>query len=170
MVKATGDFIFLVDALKKRISDVGGNSDLAQERIIADLDAYRLEVTWEDRDGATYTDLLPDGCATWADAQFDWSKSTARWGPNDDIAWAFCIKVRAAKELPTTVAAETRCGEWLKKEMRASPTKSPKSKLEFHIEAKSLFGVSGRAFNRAWTSEIKSTGAAWQRPGRRKKS
>ena len=172
MAKATRRTMFLAELLEERISDVGGNEQLAKERIIADMDAHRLEVTWEDSDGTTHTNILPAGCRSWWNAEIAWSDSAARWLrlPALDYIYAHCIRVRPARKPPTTVAAETRCLEWLKPKMRASPTKRPKSKREFCTEAKSLFGVSHRAFNRAWASGIKSTGAAWNRPGAPKKS
>jgi hypothetical protein len=120
MVKATRRLMFLAEALKQRISDVGGDTGLAMERIKADMDAHRLEVTWEDRDGATYTNVLPAGCDAWAKATIDWSRSTARWYRDPEVRlvpqleyiekhkWAFCVKVRTAQARPTTAAAETR--------------------------------------------------------------
>ena len=109
MVKATRRFMFLAEALEQRISEVGGNRSLAEERIIADMDAHRLEVTWEDSDGATYKNILPAGCPSWWHAHFDWSESTARWIqlPAYDYKFAYCIRVRPARKPPTTVKAET---------------------------------------------------------------
>jgi len=84
---------------------------------------------------------------------------------------AFCIRVRPAPELPTTVKAETQCEQWLIQKMKASPKKRPKSKSEFHTEAfTEIKGLSGRAFNRAWKKAIKTTRAEWDQPGRPKKS
>jgi hypothetical protein len=154
MVKSTRPF--LADALKRRITEVGGNEELAKERIIADMDAHRLEVTWEDRHGAACTNVLPAGCTAWAKAYIDWSQSTARWRYGQR---AFCIRVRPAQELPTTAVAETRCREWLNKLMRASQERCSKSKSEYRTEAQTKFGVSGKGFNRAWTDGIKTTGA-----------
>jgi hypothetical protein len=54
--------------------------------------------------------------------------------------------------------------------MNASPTARPESKSNFRTEAKSLFGVSGRVFNRAWKDAIKTTRATWDLPGAPKKS
>jgi hypothetical protein len=109
MAKATRRTMFLAELLEERISDVGGNEQLAKERIIADMDAHRLEVTWEDSDGATYKNILPAGCPSWWHAHFDWSESTARWIqlPAYDYKFAYCIRVRPARKPPTTVKAET---------------------------------------------------------------
>jgi len=177
MVKATRRFMFLAEALEQRISEVGGNRSLAEERIIADMDAHRLEVTWEDRDGATYTNILPTGCPSWWHAHFEWSQSIAIWlcprpgAPSDfEDKLALCIKVRPAQKLPTTVVAETRCRQWLIPMMTASLKAPRKTKSEYCTAAKSLFGVSGRAFNRAWKDAIKTTRAEWDQPGRPKKS
>jgi hypothetical protein len=182
MVKAIRRPMFLAEALKQRIFEVGGNTALAMERIKADMDAHRLNVTWEDRDGATHTNVLPAGCAAWADATIDWSRSTAMWWREPEVRLvpqleyierhitAFCVRVRAAQKPPTTAAAEKRCGEWLNEMMRASPTARPKLRQELRAEADSLFGVSGRAFDRVWRNGIKTTGATWNRPGAPKKS
>jgi hypothetical protein len=191
MGKATRRLMSLAEALEHRISEVGGNPSLAMHRIIADMDAHRLEVTWEDHDGAIHNNVLPVGCTAWAHARIEWSKSTAMWRREssfrlvpwaghdgvrpefvDNTKWAFCIKVRAAKKkkLSTTVAAETRCKEWLIRMMTASPTARPESKSKYLSKAKSLFGVSRRSFDHAWKNAIKTTGARWDRPGAPKTS
>jgi hypothetical protein len=170
--------MFLAEALiiKQRIPEVGGNSELAKQRILLEMDAGFLDVTWERRFGLTYTNDLPADCL-WLTARIDWSQSTAVWeclvpGVRPfqfEEKSAFCIRVRAAKNPSTKVAAETRYLERLIDEMKASPAVCPKSKSKFRTEAKSC-GVSGRGFERAWRTAIEATGATWDRPGRPKKS
>ena len=64
-----------------------------------------------------------------------------------------------------TIAAEKRCEEWLIDEMRASSTPN-KPKSEYRADGMRELGVSGAAFDRAWASAIKATGAEdWSKAG-----
>jgi hypothetical protein len=64
-------------------------------------------------------------------------------------------------------SAKTRCKASLVNLMFISPNKKPKSKAEFQLEAKSLFGTSERQFLEAWNEAVEETGAKeWSAPGR----
>jgi hypothetical protein len=66
------------------------------------------------------------------------------------------------------LSAEKQCLAWLIGEMKGPPRKA---KLNYQTEAIRLFGVSVRAFRRAWDNGISQTrNTAWRQSGRRKKS
>jgi hypothetical protein len=62
------------------------------------------------------------------------------------------------------------CRAWLLEAMLASPNRRIKAKREWRSEATRLFGVSVRAFNRAWSSAIEASGSTWDRSGAPRKS
>ena len=67
----------------------------------------------------------------------------------------------------TTIAAETRCKDWLAGLMRQEERPS-KTKSGYRTEAKKQFSVGSRAFDRAWRNACVETGnSAWSRPGRK---
>jgi hypothetical protein len=61
--------------------------------------------------------------------------------------------------------AEAACREWIQAAMGETPRRGPKSKRVWREEAKTNFGVSGRAFDRIWAAALESTGANWGRHG-----
>jgi hypothetical protein len=66
---------------------------------------------------------------------------------------------------------EAGCREWLMQQMRESPGQRQKSKQAYADEAKQLFGIGPRAFNRIWDAAVEGTRAfAWKRPGRPRKN
>jgi hypothetical protein len=71
-----------------------------------------------------------------------------------------------------TVAAQTRCQEYLVTEMKRSPDRAPKPKPDFLADCQARFpGLSERGFERAWANAIELTGAVrWRKAGRRRKS
>jgi len=79
------------------------------------------------------------------------------------------------KEKPTasvilTSSQEKKCRKWLETQMQDQKHPS-KAKDEYRKEAKALFSVGTRAFDRAWTNAISSKEAlAWSKPGRKPKS
>jgi hypothetical protein len=62
-------------------------------------------------------------------------------------------------------ADESKCQAWLFAGMLASPYQKIKAKREWRIEATQLFGVSVRAFNRAWSSAVEASGSTWDLSG-----
>lgn len=75
-------------------------------------------------------------------------------------------EVRPADVKPaTTIAAENRCKEWLKRLM-ADGQKPQRSKVAYTKEASERFQVGARAFARAWDTAIRETGS-WSAPGRK---
>ena len=65
-----------------------------------------------------------------------------------------------------TVSAERKCRKWLIQLMTAGPPE--KNKPEYEIEAKSEFGVSAKAFQRAWSVAVEETGNKdWNKPGKK---
>jgi hypothetical protein len=72
---------------------------------------------------------------------------------------------RAAEKSRRPAADEAKCRAWLLEAMLANPTRSIKAKLEWQTEARQLFGVTVRAFNRAWRSAIEESGSTWNRAG-----
>jgi hypothetical protein len=75
----------------------------------------------------------------------------------------------AAKQ---TLAAETRCREYLITQMERSLDRAPKPKSDFLVDCQARFpGLSERGFDRAWADAVKLTGAVgWSKGGRRRKS
>jgi hypothetical protein len=67
-------------------------------------------------------------------------------------------------------ADENTCRTWLLETMLASPEQKIRVKREWRIEATRLFGVTVRAFNRAWRSAVEASGSTWNRPGAPHKS
>jgi hypothetical protein len=65
-----------------------------------------------------------------------------------------------------TVAAETRCRKWLIEQMQNGPGNGRKA--DYRDRAQQEFGVSERAFIRAWAAAIAQTGSDLGNPGRRK--
>lgn len=66
----------------------------------------------------------------------------------------------------STIAAETRCREWLAKLMCSG--KPTMSRPKYQEEAVRLFGVGSRGFLRAWGNAITDTGNEdWKKPGRK---
>lgn len=63
-----------------------------------------------------------------------------------------------------TIVAESRCRSWLADKM--SKGHSEKTKAMYQAEAKDLFSVGSKAFNRAWASAIVDAGnPEWSKPG-----
>ncbi len=62
-------------------------------------------------------------------------------------------------------ADESKCRDWLLEAMLANPTRKVKAKPEWRKDASRLFGVTVRAFDRAWSSAIKASGSTWNKPG-----
>jgi hypothetical protein len=71
----------------------------------------------------------------------------------------------AAEKSRRPAADEAKCRAWLLEAMLANPTRRIKAKLEWQKEAKQLFGVTVRPFNRAWRSAIEESGSTWGRAG-----
>jgi hypothetical protein len=71
----------------------------------------------------------------------------------------------AAEKCRRPAADEGTCRAWLLEAMLASPNRRIKAKREWRTEATRLFGVTVRAFNRAWRSAIEASGSTWNRPG-----
>jgi hypothetical protein len=73
----------------------------------------------------------------------------------------------AQHRVVTTAAAETKCRRWLESEMRKSPTHRPRAKGAFFSDAQSHFpDLSKKAFNRAWATAVRDSGAtAWSSAG-----
>ena len=71
-----------------------------------------------------------------------------------------------------TVAAETRCREYLVTEMKRCLDRAPNPKSDFLADCQARFpGLSKRGFERAWANAIRLTGAVgWGKAGRRRKS
>ena len=66
-----------------------------------------------------------------------------------------------------TVAAETRCKNWLI-EMMSKGVPPDHTKSEYRADAKKRFSVGARAFDRAWQNACTETGnIAWSKPGRK---
>jgi len=76
----------------------------------------------------------------------------------------------AAEKRRRPAADESGCQTWLLETMLASPEQKIGTKRDWRLEAKRLFGVSTRAFNRAWDSARKASGSMWNRPGAPHKS
>lgn len=65
-----------------------------------------------------------------------------------------------------TAAAERECQEWLVRLMRAGPKQ--RAKARYRAEAQERFGVTARAFERAWGQAVAETGRQdWSKPGRK---
>jgi hypothetical protein len=74
-------------------------------------------------------------------------------------------------KLRSTIAAERECQLWLESLMTESPGTRSATKGDLFQVSQERFGVTGRAFERAWGKAITSTGAAaWKRAGPLKKS
>ncbi len=67
-----------------------------------------------------------------------------------------------------TIAGEKRCEAWLIAIMSESPNRRTQPKTVLLEEAKKKFGVSGRGFERSWSSAIRATDANWNKAGRTK--
>jgi len=98
-----------------------------------------------------------------------------RMGPPQTQLLSATVPVAKLRKLwpaaKRTVAAETRCQEYLVTEMKRSLNRAPKPKRAFLAECQARFpDLSKRGFERAWASASKLTGAAWRKPGRRRKS
>jgi hypothetical protein len=76
----------------------------------------------------------------------------------------------AAEKSRRPTADEGKCRTWLLEAMLASPKQKIGVKRDWRLEAKRLFGISIRAFNRAWSSAIRATGSNWDHAGAPKKS
>ena len=77
-----------------------------------------------------------------------------RFGPRDSHA-------------ASSIGAETRCKGWLVELMKGSDNPG---KRVIQAEAKSKFGVTGRAFGRSWTAALAESGVdAWSKPGPKSK-
>jgi hypothetical protein len=76
----------------------------------------------------------------------------------------------AAGKSRRPAADEGKCQAWLLEAMLASPYQKIKAKPKWRIEATRLFGVTVRAFNRAWSSAIEASGSTWNLPGAPRKS
>jgi len=76
----------------------------------------------------------------------------------------------AAEKSRRPAADEGECRAWLLEAMLVSPNRSIKAKREWRTEATQRFGVTVRAFNRAWRSAIEESGSTWDRPGAPRKS
>jgi hypothetical protein len=77
---------------------------------------------------------------------------------------------RAAEKLRRPAADEGACRSWLLQAMRTSPNKKTKAKLEWRLEAQRRYGVTIRAFNRAWKFACKESGSTWDQAGAMNKS
>jgi hypothetical protein len=97
-----------------------------------------------------------------------WTEMTINW---DDLLKFFGPDTPSRQ----TAAAETRCREWLKEQMRRSSEQTTMSKMEWYRKACKKFRGLGnaegrspsRSFARAWTAAIKDTGAKWDSSGRK---
>jgi hypothetical protein len=71
-----------------------------------------------------------------------------------------------------SVAAATRCRQYLVTEMQRCPERRPKPKSDFLADCRALFpGLGERGFERAWADAIRVTGAVgWSRAGRHRRS
>jgi hypothetical protein len=65
-------------------------------------------------------------------------------------------------------AADDDCQEWLEREMRSNPERT-QPKPWWLAQGQERFGVSGRAFDRAWAAALESTQAHWGDAGAPKK-
>jgi hypothetical protein len=91
----------------------------------------------------------------WSDILFDSAEVLAIWPLPD--------------ERRLTIGAETECFEWLCEEMQAGPQNG--AKPEYEAEAIATFGVSQRAFNRAWANAVRANpDSNWGKSGRPKKN
>ena len=76
----------------------------------------------------------------------------------------------ASLQVRQSVGAENKCQQWLENLMKNSPERRPKTKVEFFQQSRENFGVTRRAFERAWGKAVASTGAeAWSKAGAPKK-
>jgi hypothetical protein len=125
--------------------------------------------------------------AMWMDADYTvWEGPKAMWGEQPrrwieiTVSWDDLLKCfePTPTHAPTqgTVAAETRCREWLIREMLHSPKQTDTSKIEWYRTACEKFAGLGekesltpsRSFVRAWTAAVNCTGAKWGLSGRKK--
>jgi hypothetical protein len=117
--------------------------------------------------GATYGDEIVRGGVFRASACESLEPhrgKTARVKKHEVMRWL------AAEKLRRPTADEGKCQAWLFAGMLASPDQKIKAKREWRIEATQLFGVSVRAFNRAWASAIEASGSTWDQSGAPHKS
>ena len=93
----------------------------------------------------------------------DLKKIAESWG--EQPAFLYPEKRPPATSLDPTIKAETKCREWLVGLMKNGNKK--KSKSAYRTEANAKYGVSNRAFDRAWGYAVADTGnKTWNRPGR----
>jgi hypothetical protein len=70
----------------------------------------------------------------------------------------------------TTIAAETRCRDWLAQQMKEYERR-PHNKTWYKAQAQEKFDVGSKAFDRAWANAIAASGNTnWSKPGRRPNS
>ena len=60
---------------------------------------------------------------------------------------------------------EKLCRNWLLREMKGSPADKRKTKAAWFEVAKAKFKVSGRQFERAWSTAAKESNSNWDQPG-----
>ena len=93
----------------------------------------------------------------------DLKKIAESWG--EQPAFLYPEKRPPATSLDHTIKAETKCREWLVGLMKNGNKK--KSKSAYRTEANAKYGVSNRAFDRAWGYAVADTdNKTWNRPGR----
>jgi hypothetical protein len=68
---------------------------------------------------------------------------------------------------PQAAEGEVDCLNYLTKAMRQSPKRNLIPKCEYLDEAKRIFGVSRKQFNRDWDIAMRDTNANWNRAGRK---
>jgi hypothetical protein len=126
-----------------------------------------IKVAPEDLCGAVYCEEIMRGGVVRAAARENIEKYRG-W---DALTKVASVKQwRAAEKLRRPAADEGKCQAWLFAGMLASPYQKIKAKREWRIEATRLFGVTVRAFNRAWSSAIEASGSTWDQSGAPHKS
>ena len=159
----------LLEALRAGILTGWGKRDTrrGEPNLTAEYEAIKKEIFLNELVGIT----------VWGTVGADPEHPTAKYrGPSfsevrfysADVLQVFPPRETSEPARKSTVASERELVEWLTKLMRSKPH-NPMSKVETKRAAEAAkLRFSERAFNRAWTKSIETSGAGlWSKPGRK---
>lgn len=116
------------------------------------------------------------GSVSWVDVEYDEAFAYLRPAGLQRVRvdarqlLSFILALEKPKSKAGRDAAEFRCREWLVAMMTKHPEKTNRLKESYLEEARRLFKVGRKVFDRAWKAALAATGAKWDDPGPKRRS